>query len=189
MQLGGVDRRRGHAARARMAAATSGAASISPVPEIASSSRGVSSCTIDRPKHSFSNRSSRRSMSATTASRAATASGHDRLRARLAWRANSAGGPAGPTGPSMPPRRVDERVGHAAHGGRDDDDAVALRSMPTVTSVAAWAMRSADPTEVPPNFMTMSIWRDRLLTKHPVPVKAGGTGRAPVPVGNLERQV
>jgi hypothetical protein len=31
-----------------------------------------------------------------------------------------------------------------------------------VTSVAACAMRSADPTEVPPNFMTMSICADRL---------------------------
>ena len=42
-----------------MAAERSGAASISPVPEMASSSRGVSSWTIDSPKQSFSNRSSR----------------------------------------------------------------------------------------------------------------------------------
>ena len=50
-----------------IALARSGAHSISPVPEMASRSRGVSSCTSDNPKQSFSNRSSRSASTCTSA--------------------------------------------------------------------------------------------------------------------------
>ena len=112
-----------------MAAATSGAASISPVPEIASSSRGVSSWTIDRPKQSFSNRSSRRSICSSDDGIAAAASWITMRRPRPCARSNRRCRIVGSQLPcGRRAGRVDERVGHAAHRGGDDDDLVSLVS-------------------------------------------------------------
>ncbi len=48
--------------------------------------------------------------------------------------------------------QLDQVVGHAAHGGDDDDDLVALARGTCATRAATFLMRSVLPTEVPPYF-------------------------------------
>ena len=50
---------------------------------------------------------------------------------------------------------LDEAVGHAAHGGDDDDDAGCPASCVAMTRRATLRMRSGLPTEVPPYFWTI----------------------------------
>ena len=71
-------------------------------------------------------------------------------------------------------RRVDERLVTPSRR-RTTANAVTLSTR--MCEGSACSMRSADPTEVPPNFMTMSIWRDRLLTiSRSAAEKRAGTG-------------